>query len=349
MAQASSRRGVGAASVTLAAAGLLAAGIVVGAVALPQRPPAVAAAAGEDAGNRTLPVTKQSYDDPRQVATTVQDAPEKALTLRETSGTVTAIDCEPGGVIASGTSPVSIDDRATLALATPTPLWRDLGPGTKGDDVGALQVELHRLGYLTAEPDGTFGPATAAAVRDLQRDVLGHLRPSGTLVLAQTLWLPAEQVTVASCDLAPGSVLTTTAFATVGGALESLRLSVPTGAAPGPRVATLAGITTPVPDDGVVTDPEFLAAVEAALATAPAGSASPTVGYVLVEPLDVVVVPPGALFALSGAHGCIVADGAPHPVTVISSALGQAFVTFDDGATPTAVALTGQADGQACR
>jgi len=51
----------------------------------------------------------------------------------------------------------------------PTPS-HTLKQGMHGEDIKHAQEELHDLGYLQADPDGRFGPATKAAVDGFQRD-----------------------------------------------------------------------------------------------------------------------------------------------------------------------------------
>jgi peptidoglycan hydrolase-like protein with peptidoglycan-binding domain len=72
-----------------------------------------------------------------------------------------------------------------LATAAPASAagerWPVCRPGTAGTDVRTVQHLLrHRhdgdRGDIGLEVDGTFGPATAAAVRDFQRE---HRRSSG--------------------------------------------------------------------------------------------------------------------------------------------------------------------------
>jgi hypothetical protein len=54
-----------------------------------------------------------------------------------------------------------------------------LSQGSQGDSTKRVQGELRDLGYLTAEPDGRFGPTTKAAVERFQRDQ--DLNPDGKL------------------------------------------------------------------------------------------------------------------------------------------------------------------------
>lgn len=54
-----------------------------------------------------------------------------------------------------------------------------LSPGSRGTEVVALQQQLIALGFLSGSADGMFGPATAQAVRDVQRRLL--LQPDGVV------------------------------------------------------------------------------------------------------------------------------------------------------------------------
>ena len=73
-----------------------------------------------------------------------------------------------------------------------------LGAGTEGDAVRALQSVLKELGDYSGPEDGEFGPATEAAVREVQRK---HGLPPTGIADSQT-----EQViaTAATADLAAG-------------------------------------------------------------------------------------------------------------------------------------------------
>ncbi|TGJ96266.1 hypothetical protein DLJ96_11045 [Actinotalea fermentans ATCC 43279 = JCM 9966 = DSM 3133] len=301
-----------------------------------------------------VPVSRQVFDDARRVKVTPVVAEEGTLQVTDT-GKVTRSQCAPGAVIESGSSPVTVDDRPVVALATSIPLWRDLAPTAKGDDVKALQVELARLGHKVAT-DGTYGDATKAAVTTLFK-AAGVAKPTGDLPVASVLWLPAPSVTVKACEVPVGAATSAEAFATTAGTLASLGLSdTLTGVTPGDRVLRLGEVSAPVGEGGIVTDPAFLEAVRGSVEFAgwqrTEGSEPLTLEYVLAAPLDVSVVPPGALFALSGTAGCVSVDGTAFPVTVVASSLGQTLVTFDglDAATaPTEVDLTSQGEGQTCR
>ncbi|MFE4466296.1 peptidoglycan-binding protein [Oerskovia sp. NPDC056781] len=338
-------------ALALAAVVLLAGGVTAGMALAPQAEPQSVRSATPPAA---VPVSRQAFDDSRRVKVTPVVAEEGTLSV-EDQGKVTRSVCAPGAVIESGSSPVTVDDRPVVGLATSIPLWRDLAPTAKGDDVKALQVELARLGH-TVRVDGTYGDATKVAVTKLFK-AAGVAKPTGDLPVASVLWLPAPSVTVKACETPVGGATSEEAFATTSGTLVSLGLAdTLTNVTPGDRVVRLGEASAQVGEGGIVTDPAFLDAVRGSVEFAAwqrtEGSEPLTLEYVLASPLDVSVVPPGALFALDGPAGCVRADGTAHPVTVVASSLGQTLVTFDglDATTaPTEVELTSQDVGQSCR
>lgn len=339
-------------SVALGAMVLAAVGLSAGMVLAPERAPAIAAEAAPLTG---IPTASETFDDSRTVQVRAEIAPELSLTLAD-AGRITRSTCTPGSTIDSGTSPVTIDDRPTLALATAVPLWRDLGPGAKGDDVRSLQEELARLGHDVAA-DGVFGKSTTKALTALGKQI-GIAKPTGALTAASILWLPEPSVPIKACLLAVGSASPGNApFATTAGGLISLHLqNAPTDITPGARVAGFGPVVAPVADDGSITDPALIDAVRQSpgfimsqLPDAPESSGI-QVTYTLAEPLTVTIVSPGALFALSDGRGCVRSADATFPVTVIASSLGKTFVTFDEGQSPpTAVDPAPTQPGVTCR
>lgn len=153
----------------------------------------------------------------------------------------------------------------------------------------------------------------------------------------------------AECRLAVGDHTTDGPLAALGAGVMGLRTTgVGQGLVEGPRVAIFDGLTAPVVD-GVVTDPALLAAVAASpWLTGDAATGVP-LGFALAEPLDVTVVPPASLFDLAGSAGCISSEGHARAVTVVTSQLGRAFVTFDDGAPPPSSVDLAPAGAMSCR
>ncbi len=338
-------------TVVVAAVALALLGGTVAILALPgDRADSVDTATGEP----TVAVAVRDFNDARTVHAVPTLSSPTTLTVSD-AGRVTSTTCEVGTTIGSGSSPLTIDERPVIALATTIPLWRDLGVGARGDDVVALQTELRRLGH-DVRPDGIFGSGTAAAVRALLRD-LGDTSKSSTLRSASVMWLPTPSITVSSCEVLLADRFAGGAVAKVGGGLVALTIAAggedvdgTEGAVPGPRVLTYNDGAAEVDEKGRVTDPAFLAAVAAGpgFAMAKENGGAITMQYVLASSVEVAVVPPGSIYALSGGSGCVVGDGAPLAVTVVSSALGQALVSFDGDAVPTQVHVA-PGDGPACR
>ncbi len=328
------RSGATAGTVGIAVVALVASGAVVGAVLLGQDAPSSVAAPG---GARVAPVSVETYDGTRRVSATPVLADPMTLTLGS-FGRVRSSGCVPGAVVASGSSPLVLDDRPMLALATAAPLWRDLDVGARGPDVADLQTELARLGHAVTV-DGVFGPGTRAAVRAV---LAGHgvVRPSGALESSDVMWLPAPEVTVTTCAVAVGDAFAGGEVATVGGGLVALEIG---GTDPVESwVARFQTATAPINPDRTVTDAAFLAAVEASPLldwSQTEGAGTFDLELALAEPVQVAVVPPAALFALAGDRACLVAaDGAVLPVRVVASALGQTLVEVD-GPVPDQVSL----------
>lgn len=330
------------ATVGILAVALVAAGAAGAAVLLREDPPSSAVATG---GARTVPVSQETYDGTRRVTATPQFAEPVTLTIGA-AGRVRSTECAPGATFTSGTSPLVLDDRPMLALATAQPLWRDLTVGARGPDVADVQTELARLGY-DVQSDGVFGPGTRAAVRDLLTEI-GVVRPSGALSAWDVIWLPATEVTVTGCEVGVGDAFAGGAMATVGGGLESLDVG---GEDPVEGwVVRFDGVTASIDDDRSVTDPAFLDVVAASpmldWATGEGGGTF-ELEMALAEPVQVTVVPPAAVFGLTADRGCIEGDGEVLPVRVIASALGQTLVVIDGGAAPAEVSLS--LDDASCR
>jgi len=260
-----------------------------------------------------------------------------------TGGVVAAQMCVPGQDMVSGQVAARISGQTVVALATSEPLWRDLAPGARGSDVAALQGELARLGYLAADADGIFGPATARAVKAL-KSATGQDARDGSLAVSSVMWLAQPTQPLATCEIAVGDTVDVGArYATVPGGLSALRVALPLSVSAGPHVLTLGEQHASIDDEGMVTDPDFLAAVQASddygywVASGASATTPLMMAVQLAQPIEGVLVPPSALFGVAGSRGCILVGGVAEPVTVIASELGRSIVTFDSGATPSHV------------
>ena len=315
---------------------LVALGALIAALWLPQEVPPLVAPGGS-ASTQTMTVSSEVYDGGHDATATARSVPAQVLRA-PVSGVVTTSHCSPGAHIVSGSAPLWVNGAPVVALATTTPLWRDLGPGDKGTDVSALQAELVRLGYDTTVT-GTFGSATEGAVKQLLAGQ-GALAQDGTLRLASVMWLPGPDVRAVLCSVGIGDpvVVGQETFRS-SGALVSLTLAYPPGEG---WVAQFDGTTAPIDTSGQITDATFLATVEESAEYQFAqtqGSAQVSLRILLASPIRVLAVPPGAIVATSAGSGCVVSAGRAIPIRIVSSSLGKTLVSVNQVAEPTEVKL----------
>ncbi|MYV50027.1 peptidoglycan-binding protein [Streptomyces sp. SID2888] len=119
---------------------------------------------GTFSNGRTISVT------PTSVATTENGSQPTALL-------VTGVFAQTGQRVKAARPLVEYDERPVFALPGTLPMYRDLTIGEKGKDVAQLQKGLRSLGWPTgADPSGTFGSGTAAAVRRMYA-AMGYAAP----------------------------------------------------------------------------------------------------------------------------------------------------------------------------
>ncbi|QNE36949.1 peptidoglycan-binding domain-containing protein [Leifsonia shinshuensis] len=283
---------------------------------------------------KELPVGHDRFEDARSVQLSVRTSLPVSLPA-PANGRVTSFSCEPGASVVSGSSPVSIDGRPYLALSTRVPLWRDLTPESKGDDVRALQEELRRLGHQL-ESDGTLGRKTMRAAAAAFARVGVNIAPD-SVPAASVIWLPAPAVAVSRCELPAGTLVdqgaTMATFASLSPVVSVIGL--PGDLVSGPRAAIVGGTSLAVDGEGVVQDPDVSAlAAEVGMDTSAVEVKPIDARLVLAEPIDVSVVVPSAIFGVDGARGCVVSRGVTHSVEILGSQLGQTIVVFPDGKAP---------------
>lgn len=313
---------------------VLAAALTVGACALwlPDRAPALLGAAGEATN---APASMQEYAGNQQVTVVPTMSADREL-IGNATGTVTA-DWSSDG-LSSGRAAYKVNDRVTVALATSTPLYRDLKTGDRGDDVLALNNELNRLGYNSAPESDTYLWATSDGWRQLMVD--NGNTSDGELTLSDVLWIPEAQVAVSSWTATQGSAVASGApVGVVPGSIVAL--AIKNGqTSEQDRTITVLGQTTTLPAGAVeITDEAFCAQVAATDEYRMFPKESLSSGFdaslALTEPMQVLRVPAGAVFGLDGQSGCIATGtgGADTldvvPVTVIGGELGTSLVRPD--------------------
>jgi len=291
-------------------------------------------------GTPLIGLAAQPFTDQISVPADAQLTPARTFTSTA-SGVVRATSCAAGQAINSGDPVLTVDDRVVIGLHLDAPPWRDLSAGAKGADVTDLQNELVRLGYPTAV-NGVYSQSTAAQVKRLWASV--GVPNQSTVPLGQLVWLPDTSETPTSCAQQVGDMRDVDApVFTTGGQLQGLTVRLPDGVWPGARVASLDGqVSAPIGDEGAITDATFLAAytkTRGYVLWAADNTNGLTVLTLLAAPIQVVSVPPAALYDVQAIDACLV-DGANNPVAVqiVASQLGETFVTGDslptDALTP---------------
>lgn len=159
----------------LAAGAVVLAGAAVWTSTFVKSPAQAAADAGPPAPDiLTAPVERRVLSDTVVTRGTVSAsqavdiAPVGSALADATTPVVTKVMVRSGQTFKAGRVLVEISGRPVFALPGKLPVYRDLKPGTHGNDVRQLQEALRTLGHSTGtDALGTFGPGTKQAVAAL--------------------------------------------------------------------------------------------------------------------------------------------------------------------------------------
>lgn len=99
------------------------------------------------------------YDDPVQLGLSGSFA-------SDTTSSIVTMALEAGTDVTEGDVVLEVANRPVFVLSGELPVYRDLRPGSSGDDVEQLELALQRLGLLD-RADDTWDDATGAAVQAL--------------------------------------------------------------------------------------------------------------------------------------------------------------------------------------
>ncbi|MFT3797089.1 hypothetical protein [Microbacterium sp.] len=297
--------------------------------------------------SQQYPLVSTTFADSRHVAVTFVDSGSPVVRLND-AGTVTAQACTPGDSWASGSTPISIDGRRILALATSTPLYRDLLGGESGDDVVGVQAALVALGKDVPQ-SGHYDDATRRAVAALlEANGIAEGASPGALLLRSVLWLPVSPFPIANCALTLGQVVGVgVVIATGEAAVATAQVTMPVGLEPGDRTLTIDDATVAVDSTGRITDAGQLQTLlsQPTVSTyvgvadpESVGVPAPTGTLALASPIDAFAVPPSALSDVVGNDGCVWGSGGGIRVRILSSSLGLTYIAFaDDQEVPSSV------------
>lgn len=283
---------------------------------------------------REIAVGQDHFDDARNVQLSVSSAAPAQL-FAPGAGMVTTFPCAQGTTVTSGGTPLALDGVPTLALATATPLWRDLSLDMRGDDVRSFQNELDRLGF-SLNADGVMGQNTLNAAKVALARV-GITQESNVISAASIVWIPAATVTVAACDTSVGAhVQRGASLASFTGVSPNVSIvERPTDLLPGDRIVKVGDSRFQVDSSGEI-HVQDVSALGAGTTPHSSGSNAKLIDaqIVLADPITVSVVPPSAVYDVQGADGCVSFKGVGYHVHILGSQLGETLVDFAEGTTP---------------
>ncbi len=287
-----------------------------------------------------LPVSERVLDDSRNVALAVEMG--DPMVLRSgTEGTVTSVSVTPGKVVASGDTVFEVEGRAVVALASASPLWRELVKGDKGEDVKVLQRALGDVGYALVV-DGEVGDDTLRAVAVLQGiKSEEEVRAFSSISPGLFLWLPAKSVTAAKVRVSVGQKIAAgDEVMDLDGGIRSISLAqVPSDLIDAEYVLVFDEREFAVDTSGKLVDPsaENLALIRQTqvfkewekITGESKGQLS--VPLKLKTEIKALSVSPSVIYGLEGDVGCVSDGQRSYKVKVVGSELGQTYVQFEDG------------------
>lgn len=285
-----------------------------------------------------LPVSERTLDDSRNVALTVELG--DPLLLRSGSeGTVTGTAAESGGIVKSGDEVFEVEGHPVVALASLSPLWRNLVKGDKGSDVEGLQKALVELGYALAI-DGEVGDYTLRAVADLQGITsAAGIREFESISPGMFLWLPAKSVTVGKVRLAVGQKIAAgDEVIELDRSIRSISVAqVPSDVIDAEHVLVFDDKEFTVDKSGKLVDPssENLALIRQSHVfkewekSSTDGNSQLSVPLKLQTEIQAVSVSPSVVYGIEGNTGCVSDGQRSYKVKLVGSELGQTYVQFD--------------------
>lgn len=279
----------------------------------------------------TVKVAPLPFKDSRTVKVQIGVSGARKL-ITGSEGTLTASSCAAGESLTSGRSTFSIDGEPLINLATSSPLWRDLAPGTTGEDVAGLQTELTRLGH-PAPVTSTVDRPTLEAYAALAATLKAPFQGAG-ITKDRIMWLPAPSQTIQKCTVTPGALVSAGAeLAELPPQPVSAKVSpLPPDLAPGPRILIIDAHKFPVSSDGNLVGGSLndLAGTTGFAASQAQGDEGTLAGqFELATPTRVLGVPAGSLFAVQTSKACISSQNISYPVSILGSQLGVSFVAGD--------------------
>ena len=285
------------------------------------------------------PVNEQTYsselvtfDDPQTVQVSLRigaDVPLSSLL----GGRLTRSDCIEGAGISSGSSPLSIDGQALLALNTSMPLWRNLTYGDNGPDVVALRQSLIALG-IEIPSEGSVDSKLVTSVSDLFSGFESSRTRLTEIPYERIVWIPEQNVLLNKCLLHVGEIIEPGSnFASIQGQLLAVHIvDYPTTPLLGLRSLEVMGVQVQLDEnsssvneaalEAIRSSPEYISAIST---TEKFEDVRPGI-IRLITPLKLTAVSPVTLFGIEGKTACVKSEAATYKVTIVGSKFGQTFI-----------------------
>lgn len=248
------------------------------------------------------------------------------------SGTITRFSCRPGAVLRSGTFPVSVDGERLLVLSTSVPLWRDIEPNMKGDDVAALQKALESHGRKITVTH-RFDMQTRRALDDIYRAAKQN-RPGPSLQRNSIIWLAPGLHRIAKCDASLGQLVSSgNSIITLQRKVKSFKIkAIPENLVGGPRRLTVDDTSMAVSELKDISGSRPVAELSATASYRTwldsDGKVPMTADLSLSRPIIVLPVPATAVVLDSSEKTCLTTPEGIKRVTVVSSSMGRSLVTW---------------------
>lgn len=145
-------------------------------------------------------------DAARQAVDVTAVAPASSQVKSATSGLVTEVKVAPNSPIMNGTPLFDVSGTTIRAYVEPSPLFRDLSIGSKGDDVRQLGSFLASLGFMPATSvSSTYGRALGVATSAFAKSI--GATPNGAFGAANVAWVPADFTSVGVVKVRVGDMI----------------------------------------------------------------------------------------------------------------------------------------------
>jgi peptidoglycan hydrolase-like protein with peptidoglycan-binding domain len=262
-------------------------------------------------------------------------------------GLITTVVHPPGGLAQVGDVLATVNLEPVVVAPGAIPMFRTLRAGVQGQDVAQFQGLLRALDYLTASPDGRFGPTTIRATQRWQNAIGatadGSVEP-GSLIFVESLPVRLDLVVAVGQRINPSSEFLRVLgdrpsfTATIAGSQRPELTSGMTIAIKAPSGSTWEGTLDtfePLNDGRYSVVVSGVECGEGCQDVPIDGETALSGSVELVPETRGVVIPTSAMtLQPSAAMTVTLVDGSVRPVQILAEADGFAVVTGIDAGTP---------------